>query len=161
MEKLPNLIETLSFLKFPDEKHLLHFSDDSLSDSDSESTIKLPKKTLPSLDDVFVKGSHKSSDKLTDIENIEDNKDDLLLSCTFNNIFTETLTEKYKSPSKTMKSKKKSSLKSKKSSMKSKKKSSLKSKKSSLKSKKVSMKSKESSMKSKMKSKKSSMKSFI
>jgi len=155
MEKLPNLIETLSFLKFPDEKHLLHFSDVSDSESDSDSTIKLPKnsKTLSKSPFRLTTSSSKVAE---DNENIEDDEDDLLLSCTFDNrrqgtfndIFTETLTEKYKSPSKTII--KKSNIKSKKSSMKSKKKSSMKSKK------KSSMKSKKSSMKSNIKSKKSS-----
>jgi len=158
MEKLPNLIETLSFLKFPDEKHLLHFSDVSDSESDSDSTIKLPKnsKTLSKSPFRLTTSSSKVAEDNENIEDDEDDEDDLLLSCTFDNrrqgtfndIFTETLTEKYKSPSKTII--KKSNIKSKKSSMKSKKKSSMKSKK------KSSMKSKKSSMKSNIKSKKSS-----
>jgi len=166
MEKLPNLIETLSFLKFPDEKHLLHFSDVSDSESDSDSTIKLPKnsKTLSKSPFRLTTSSSKVAEDNENIEDDEDDEDDLLLSCTFDNrrqgtfndIFTETLTEKYKSPSKTIIKKsniksKKSNIKSKKSSMKSKKKSSMKSKKSSMKS---NIKSKKSS-KSNIKSKKS------
>lgn len=152
MERVPNLIETLSFLKFPDEKHLLHFSDDS----DSESTIKIPKSSKSYYNDDNKdsdtedddKDDNKDDNKDNDTED-NDTEDDLLLSCTFNNIFTDTLTEKYKSPSKTnksvAKSKKKTSIKSKKkTSIKSKKKSSIKSKKSFMKSKKSSMKSKKS-----------------
>ena len=85
----PDLIETLSFLKFPDEKHLLYFSEESNSDSESFD------KTKPDTE----------------------NSVDLFLSCSFpekdniyNNVFTETLSNSSKS--KTIKSKKSSSKKS-------------------------------------------------
>ena len=134
-ETYPDLIETLSFLKFPDEKHLLYFSD-----SDSESSNLLPYKTVDT--------SNKDEEKTFTEKSL-----DLLLSCTFNedvvrrqgkkensNIYNDVFTESLSS--------KKNSVKSKKSSIKSKK-SSIKSKKSSVKSKKNSVKSKKNSVKSK------------
>ena len=162
-ETYPDLIETLSFLKFPDEKHLLYFSD-----SDSESSNSLPYKTVDT--------SNKDEEKTFTEKSL-----DLLLSCTFNedivrrqgnnvvrrqdkkensNIYNDVFTESLSSKKNSVKSKK-SSIKSKKSSIKSKK-SSVKSKKSSIKSKKSSIKSKKSSVKSKknsVKSKKSYVKS--
>ncbi len=150
-ETYPDLIETLSFLKFPDEKHLLYFSD-----SDSESSNSLPY----SLPYKTVDTSNEDEEKTSKEKSL-----DLLLSCTLpkkenSNIYNDVFTESLSSKKNSVKSKK-NSVKSKKSSVKSKK-SSVKSKKNSVKSKKNSVKSKKSSVKSKknsVKSKNSSVKS--
>ena len=101
-ETYPDLIETLSFLKFPDEKHLLYFSD-SDNDNDNDNDLSSNLSSVP------VHLTKTSTQKSLD----------LLLSSTLpikNDIFTESLSSKRNS----VKSKK-NSVKSKKNSVKSKK----------------------------------------
>ena len=105
-ETYPDLIETLSFLKFPDEKHLLYFSD---SDNDNDNDNDLSSNLSSNLSSVPVHLTKTSTQKSLD----------LLLSSTLpikNDIFTESLSSKRNS----VKSKK-NSVKSKKNSVKSKK----------------------------------------
>jgi hypothetical protein len=122
METYPDLLQSLHFLKFPDEKQLLYFSDsDSNSDSVIEQILVKPKQISIKSEQISVKPKQisESSDlflSCTFTDNIENKKD-----VVFNDIFTETLSEKYKSPKKRSKKSKKTLSKSKKSLSKSKK----------------------------------------
>ena len=112
METYPDLLQSLSFLKFPDEKQLLYFSDsDSNSDSVIEQISIKPKQISIKSEQISVKPKQmsESSDlflSCTFSDNIENKKD-----VVFNDIFTETLSEKlsekYKSPKKRSKKSKK------------------------------------------------------